>query len=131
MVEDIEKRLQVWLKAKADAELDGFMLPEVFVDRASEYVKGKIKFEDLAAFYDSLLPDKETFNEMNEQYDPGYMDVNIHDPQSKIDEMLQSYKEAPLMLYKGLSIKNFMGMRISLNYLAQHMEHMKGIDGDV
>lgn len=88
MVKDMEMRSRIWLKAKADAELDGFMLPQVFVDQASEYVKGKIKFEDLAAFYDSLLPDKETYNEMNEQYDPGYMDVNIHDPQSKIDEML-------------------------------------------
>lgn len=119
---NVAERSKLWLEAKAHAELDGFMLPQEFIDFAQEYIKGSAKLKDLVDFYRSLLPEEEMLREMYKQYDPGYLDLNINEPLS-LDALL-SNNAKPEMVHKGLTVKNIMGMTIALNYLSKHAEEV-------
>lgn len=121
------ERSKLWLKAKAYAELDGFMLPPAFVAQAEGYIKGTATLNDLVRCYESLLPDKETLRLMFEQYDSGYMDLKIDDPNDlqRVIEALKP-KTAEEMTSKGISVKNIMGMEVTLKYLLERGEKADG-----
>lgn len=78
MVSRRKTRAQVWNEAQAHAELDGFVLPPVFVMQAERYAAGAASLDDMARCVDSLLPEDETLRLMIEQYEPDYVDL---DPQ--------------------------------------------------
>lgn len=113
-----KKRAENWSRAKANAQQDGYFLPQAFAERAEAFVKGIITLEQLEEFYASLLPDKETLQAMYDQdaqYGSGYMDVNVDDPRSFADIFAE--QDAALrneIVFNGMTVKNIMGMRIAL-----------------
>lgn len=112
---ELEKRAENWADAKADAQLDGFMLPQTFAEQGEAFVKGIITLEQLEDFYASLLPEKETLLAMYDQYDPGYLDVDVDDPQSLEDKYAeQQALKAKEIIFNGMTVRNIMGMQIAL-----------------
>lgn len=117
MIENLKmgSRAKNWAQAKANAQLDGFILPQDFVERAEAFVEGIITLEQLEDFYVSLLPNKETLLAMYEQYDPGYIDVRIDDQQSWAKKCAE--KDALLIneiVFNGMTVRSIMGMQIAL-----------------
>lgn len=124
---NIAERSKLWLEAKAHAELDGLILPPSFVAEAEGYITGTTTLNDLVRCYESLLPDKETLRLMFEQYDSGYMDLKMDDPDDlqRVKEALEG-KTTEEITSNGMSVKNLMGMEVALAYLLKHGEKTNG-----
>lgn len=104
-----------WARAKAHAELDGFILPPVFAKRAEAFVEGSITLEQLVSCYTSLLPDKEILQAMYEQYEPDYIDLRVDDPRSLTQIFAErKARRGKEIVFNEITIKNIMGMRIAL-----------------
>lgn len=126
---EMEKRAKNWSRAKANAQLDGYFLPQAFAEQGEAFVKGIITLEQLEDFYASLLPDKETLQAMYDQYaqyGSGYMDVNIDDPRSLADIFAE--QDAALrneIVFNGMTVKNIKGMRTALGTYKSLLEEEK------
>lgn len=121
-----EKREKLWRRAKADAELDGYMLPEAFVEKAAGYVDGTISLEELRAFYRAMLPDKTLLDKMSAERQTGYFTAKIADMERILNEGL---KKPEYTVFNGMTIENIHGMAITLGYLRSHEE--KALSEDV
>lgn len=125
---NVAERSKLWLKAKAYAELDGFMLPPAFVAQAEGYIRGTATLDDLIRVYESLLPEEETLRLMFEQYTPDYVDLNLNE--YKDIETLWAEKKDRLakeiVSQNGLTVRNIMGMQFALKYLTAHDEEVGG-----
>lgn len=132
MMRDTERknRAKNWARAKAHAELDGFILPPVFAKRAEVFVEGSITLEQLVSCYTSLLPDNEILQAMYEQYEPDYIDLRVDDPRS-LPEIFAERKAriGKEIVFNEITIKNIMGMQIALGTYKSLLEE-KG-QGDV
>lgn len=126
---ELEKRAENWADAKANAQLDGYFLPQAFAERAEAFVKGIITLEQLEDFYASLLPDKETLQAMYDQhtqYDSGYIVVNINDLQSWAEKSAElEALRANEIVFNGMTVKNIKGMQIALGTYKSLLEEGK------
>lgn len=111
---NVAERSKLWLQAKADAELDGFMLPPAFAEKAQHFVKGDITLAELVQYYESLLPDEETLKIMYQEYDPGYFEIDTQDA-SALESLLEPILPTDPPSFNGITLKNIMGMRIALS----------------
>lgn len=124
MITEYEKQIRnkAWLRAKAEAQLDGLLLPSVFIEKVEEYLADEITWQEVLDFYETLLPDEATYKEMWTNWESEYCLTTSHEELERVLEEIRierltgritPKKENPIT-WNGLTLDNVRGMGVAI-----------------
>lgn len=124
MITEYERQIRnkAWLRAKAEAQLDGLLLPSVFIEKVEKYLADAIAWQEVLDFCKSLQPDDATYKEMWTNWESEYCLATSHEELERVLEEIRierltgqttPQKENPIT-WNGLTLGNIRGIGVAV-----------------